>query len=76
MKNDLAKSLHERVVRFVYQKSDGSIREAVGTLKKDMCPTIKGGGKPTPEHLQLYYDLEKLQWRSFRKELLVKIVIN
>lgn len=75
MNNELSKLLHERVVRFVYQKSDGSIREAVGTLKKDMCPDVKGGGKPTPEHLQLYFDLEKKAWRSFRKELLIRIEI-
>lgn len=75
MNKELSKLLHERVVRFVYQKSDGSIREAVGTLKKDMCPDVKGGGKPTPGHLQLYFDLEKKAWRSFRKELLIKIEI-
>lgn len=39
-----------------------------------MCPDVKGVGKPTPDHLQLYYDLEKMQWRSFKKELLITII--
>lgn len=71
---ELSKLLHERVVRFVYQKSDGSVREAVGTLKKDMCPNVKGGSRQTPSHLQIYFDVEKQEWRCFKKEFLIKIL--
>ena len=72
---DIAKLLTERVVRFSYRKNDGSIREAVGTLMKSMTPPTHGGGKPTPEHLQLYYDVEKKSWRSFKKENLIEVML-
>lgn len=70
---DIATLLTERVVRFSFRKNDGSIRKAVGTLMKSMTPKIQGGGRPTPEHLQLYFDVEKQSWRSFNKNNLIEI---
>lgn len=70
---DIAQLLTERVVRFSFRKNDGSIREAVGTLMRSMLPPTSGEGKPTPSHLQLYYDVEKKSWRSFKKENLISI---
>lgn len=71
---NISKILTERVVRFAYRKNDGSIREAVGTLMKSMLPPTQGVGRPTPEHLQLYFDIEKQSWRSFKKECFIKII--
>lgn len=70
---DIATLLTERVVRFSFRKNDGSIRRAVGTLMKSMTPQIQGSGRPTPEHLQLYFDVEKQSWRSFNKNNLIEI---
>lgn len=70
---DIATLLTERVVRFSFRKNDGTIRKAVGTLMKSMTPQTKGGGRPTPEHLQLYFDVEKKAWRSFNKNNLIEI---
>ena len=64
----LVMRMRTEIVSFSYVKKNGEIRKAKGTLKVDVCPAIKGGGKPTPEHLQLYFDVEKNSWRSFEKE--------
>lgn len=68
----LVKRMRTEVVSFSYIKKNGEIRKAKGTLKMDVCPAIKGGGKPTPEHLQLYFDVEKDSWRSFEKERFIE----
>lgn len=62
-----------KIVAFTFKKSDGSIREAIGTLKSDMLPQVKGTGRPTPEHLQLYYDVQKECYRCFSKIELLTI---
>ena len=62
-----------KIVAFTFKKADGSIREAVGTLKSDMLPQVKGTGRPTPEHLQLYYDIQKECYRCFSKIELLTI---
>lgn len=38
----LKASMKERIVKFYFQKVDGSIREAYGTLKESLLPPIKG----------------------------------
>jgi hypothetical protein len=67
----LANALRKGVVHFRYTKLDGTIREAVGTLKSDMLPPMSGGGRPTPDCNQLYFDVEKQSYRSFRKDNLL-----
>ena len=69
----LRERLNNEVVRFSYEKSNGEIRNATGTLIKEKCPPISGCGKPTPSHLQLYFDIEKGAWRCFRKDKLIDI---
>lgn len=61
------------IVEFSYLKKNGEIRVAKGTLMSSICPQIKGGGKPTPQHLQLYFDVEKNAWRSFKKDDLLEV---
>lgn len=67
----LANELRKGVVHFRYIKLDGTIREAVGTLKSDMLPPMSGCGRPTPDCNQLYFDVEKQSYRSFRKDNLL-----
>lgn len=69
----LVKEMQKRVVRFKYRKLDGSIRTAIGTLQKDLLPKIKGTGRPMKEDSQLYFDVEKQSYRSFKKHLLLVI---
>lgn len=54
------------VVEFFYHKSDGSKRQAFGTLRADMLPKIKGAERKHYDHLQIYFDTEKGEFRSFK----------
>lgn len=55
-------------VHFSYKKTDGSIREALGTLNLNMIPqdasTFTGNYTKNPDQVR-YYDIESRGWRSF-----------
>lgn len=68
----LKAALSKRVVKFYFQKVDGSLREAYGTLMSDRIPETKGE-KKTNDTCQVYFDTEKDEWRCFKKANLVKI---
>lgn len=73
MTSELVMRMEVEIVDFCYQKKNGEIRRAKGTLRKDMCPRVEGIGKPTPSHLQLYFDVEKDAWRCFNKEQFIEM---
>ncbi len=54
------------VVRFRFTKIDGSTREAIGTLHPDKMPPTKGTARKTPATVQIYYDVEKGAYRSYK----------
>lgn len=64
------------VVRFCYQKSDGSIRYAVGTLQSDAVKAnTVGTGIPKRFYgMFAYIDLQKMAWRGFKEERIIGIV--
>lgn len=62
----LVESLKGEIVEFYYQKVDGSIRQAFGTLQSEILPET-AGTKKTIDGCQVYYDTDKGAWRSFRK---------
>lgn len=68
----LKAAFSKRIVKFYYQKVDGTLREAYGTLMSDKIPAIKGE-KKTNNTCQVYFDCEKEEWRCFKKANLVKI---
>ena len=70
----MRKMLRENILIFKFQKRDGTIRRAVGTLYPDLLPPVKGTGGPKPVYQMVYYDLEKMEWRSFRSFKFIKIV--
>lgn len=65
----LKAAMKERIVKFYFQKVDGSIREAYGTLKDSMLPDSKGTDsrkratpyKPTLIRKEENIDATKLQ---------------
>ena len=62
------------IVKFYFQKVDGSIREAYGTLRADLLPEIKGDdNRKKNDTVQTYYDTEKESFRCFKLVNLVKI---
>lgn len=58
-------------VHFVYNKVDGTRREAYGTRNLNSegigFDAIPYGGRVVPEHVLTYYDRDKDGWRCFVK---------
>lgn len=64
----LKKQMLKGIVKFYYQKVDGSIREAYGTLKSELMPAIDTSNdrrlkNPT---VQVYFDTERQEFRCFK----------
>lgn len=69
----LKKQLLKGICKFYYQKVDGSMREAWGTLRSDLMPALderqeKKAANPT---IQVYFDTEKQEFRCFKVANLV-----
>jgi hypothetical protein len=64
------------VVRFCYEKLNGEIRYAIGTLQPDAVKAnILGTGMPKRYYgMFAYIDLQKMAWRGFKEERLIGIV--
>lgn len=63
-----------RIVKFYFQKVDGSLREAYGTLRSDLIPEVKGDDKRKKnDTVQVYFDTEKQEFRCFKVANLVRI---
>lgn len=60
--------MQTEIVRFFFTKIDGTIREAWGTLKNDLVPETKGIDRKKNENVFTYFDIEKNNWRSCKKE--------
>lgn len=63
-----------RIVKFYFQKVDGSIREAYGTLKETLIPETAGSDRKKNDTVQVYFDTEKAEWRCFKKANLINVV--
>lgn len=69
----LRNALKKGIVKFYFTKVDGSLREAYGTLKETLLPSVKGSGRRPSDTVQVYYDTEKEEYRCFKKANLIKI---
>lgn len=69
----LKSAMQGKIVKFYFQKVDGTLREAYGTLKESLLPVTQGSDRKTNYDLQTYFDTEKGEWRCFKKANLVKI---
>ena len=65
----LKKAMKKGVVSFAYEKTDGTLRKAKGTLNA-LLGTANKAGKPKTGSFP-YYDTEACAFRSFRIENLV-----
>ena len=66
-------AMKERIVKFYFQKVDGSIREAYGTLKDSLLPDSKGtDNRKKSDTVQTYFDTERGEFRCFKKANLIK----
>ena len=56
------------IVKFYFQKIDGSIREAYGTLNARFVPaTVGTDNRKKSDTTQAYFDTEKSEWRCYKK---------
>ena len=62
----LEKSMRIGIVKFYFQKVDGTIREAWGTTNSNIIPATDGNRTYT-NTVKVYFDTEKQAWRSFKK---------
>lgn len=70
----LKNAMKNKIVKFYFQKVDGSLREAYGTLNEKLMPAITGTDKRTKnDTVQTYYDTERGEYRCFKKANLIKI---
>lgn len=60
------------IIRFYFQKVDGSAREAWGTLSEKLVPSTSFGRKRS-ETVQTYFDTERAEWRCFKKVNLLSV---
>ena len=63
----LTKQMRAGIVRFAYEKTDGTLRKAIGTLK-DTAALVKGTGHLDDGCTVRYFDIEASGWRSFKVE--------
>lgn len=70
----LRAALRAGATRFTFQKQDGEVREAYGTLNPALFQyEHKGSDRAESPTAVRYYDLEKGNWRSFRAERILKV---
>nr|WP_302831808.1 SH3 beta-barrel fold-containing protein [uncultured Bacteroides sp.] len=70
----LKAAMKDRIVKFYFQKVDGSIREAFGTLKASLLPPANGeDSRRKSDTVQVYFDTEKSEYRCFKKANLIKL---
>lgn len=72
----LAKKMRRGIVTFYYQKTDGTIRKANGTLKNLPANATLGGKRMTkPSYKTMsYFDTDKQSYRCFKIENLLCII--
>lgn len=65
----LVRSMKQGIVKFYFQKVDGSRREAWGTLAEKYLPVTDGEKKERAKNdfTQIYFDTEKQEYRAFKK---------
>lgn len=69
----LRAALNKRIVKFYFQKVNGTLREAYGTLKTELIPETKGDDRKRNDTVQVYFDTEKSEYRCFKKANLIRI---
>ncbi len=70
----LKAQMKSKIMKFYFQKVDGTIREAYGTLCEKYMPEITGTDKRAKnDTVQTYYDTERGEFRCYKKANLLSI---
>lgn len=77
----LQSKMMEEAVKFQFRKKDGTVRDAVGTLCRDLMKQEdgttwepKGESKPEPATIIRFFDCVKGMWRSFTCTEFIKLM--
>lgn len=65
--------MRKGIVKFMYEKLNGEIRTAWGTLKSELIPETGSDNRTKNNSVAVYFDEEKQSWRCFKKANLLKI---
>lgn len=69
-------AMGERIVKFYFQKVDGTMREAYGTLANKLIPALAGeDNRKKNDTIQVYFDTEKGEWRCYKKANLMNVIL-
>ena len=76
MIENLKRQMRNGVAHFVFQKKDGTLREAFGTLDSSLISRYINGNGCSRECFATtaFFDCQKAAWRSFRWENLVAVL--
>lgn len=69
----LKAAMKQRIVKFYFQKVDGSVREAYGTLKENLIPATSSDNRKKNDTVQVYFDTERQEYRCYKKANLLNI---
>lgn len=69
----LKMQMKSRIVKFYFQKVDGSVREAWGTLSGRIVPATGEDARKKNDSVQTYFDTDRGEWRCFKKANLIRI---
>lgn len=67
----LAKKMKNEIITFYYEKKDGTLRKAKGTLSKELVQYTTKGGTTTPK-VFTYFDIEAGAFRAFKVANFIK----
>lgn len=71
----LKEKMQKGIVKFLYQKLDGTTRTAWGTLKADLIPDTAGtDNRKKNDSVMVYYDQEKASFRCFKIANFLKMI--
>lgn len=70
---NLKAQMKTRIVKFYFQKVDGSVREAWGTLSEKIVPATGEDTRKKNDTVQTYFDTDRGEWRCFKKANLIRI---
>ena len=66
-------AMKKRVVEFYFQKVDGSIRQAFGTLQESLIDYTPNGKGYACKDCVKYWDEVKGEWRQFKNYNLIRV---
>ena len=76
MIDGLKRQMRDGIAHFMYQKKNGELREAWGTINRRLAQKHVNGNGDSREFYctTAYFDVERGAWRSFRWENIVAVI--